>query len=268
MPRLFFDHEPDNWQELEDLTQQAFDEMGYESNRNHQLVTVRGTARIDVHAIRTSSSIPTIVLCECKYWDKPVDQNAILSFRTICQDAGAHYGLIISRKGFQPGAEASRNSTNVHLMNFAEFQNTFFDEWKTGAFTILARMRDQLLPIQRALAGYEKYGLELVDVSTFQGIDCFKKFAILLGWDNQYSSFFIGNEQFPTTIIDPRGDPLSISRVRVNSHREYLEIARQAVVENMERFQIPPIFFTQEGKPLSPKEMRKNFELYSVADSA
>src|SRR5262245_57201905 len=120
---LFYDHEPSSWQELEELTLQAFKEMGYESNRNYQLVTVRGTVRIDVHSIKTSSPIPTIVLCECKYWDKPVDQNAILSFRTICQDAGAHYGLIISRKGFQSGAAATRVSTNVHLMTFTEFQD-------------------------------------------------------------------------------------------------------------------------------------------------
>src|SRR5262245_40369946 len=126
MARLFFDHEPGSWQELEELTQQAFEEMGYESNRNYLLPTVRGTVRIDVHAIRTSSPIPTVVLCECKHWDKPIDQNAILSFRTICQDAGAHYGLIISKKGFQSGAETSRISTNVHLMSFSEFQDTFF----------------------------------------------------------------------------------------------------------------------------------------------
>lgn len=266
MPRLFFDQEPSNWQELEELTQQAFEEMGYESNRNHPLVTVRGTVRIDVHAVKTSSPIPTIVLCECKYWDKPIDQNAILSFRTICQDAGAHYGLIISRRGFQAGAEASRSSTNVHLMTFAGFQDTFFDEWKTGAFAMLARMRDQLLPVQRAIAGYQKYGLELVDGSAIQGIDCFNKFAILMGWDHGYSDYFIGDERFPATIVDPRGDPHKTVRITVNSHREYLEIARQAVVESIARFNLPPIYFTPEGKLVPLKNAQDNMKLYSPLD--
>jgi hypothetical protein len=263
MPRSFFDHEPTNWQELEQLIQQAFEEMGYESNRNYPLVTVRGTARIDVHAVRTSSPIPAIVLCECKYWDKPVDQNAILSFRTICQDAGAHYGLIISRRGFQVGAEASRSYTNVHLMNFAEFQDTFFDEWKHGALTMLTRMRDQLLPIQRAIEGNQKYGLDLVDELAIQGIDYFNKFAILMGWDHKYSDYFIEDKGFPAAIIDPRGDPLQIARVTVNSHREYLEIARQAVVENIARFNLPPIYFTPEGKLVPLKDALDRMKLYS-----
>jgi hypothetical protein len=229
MPRLFFDHEPNDWKELEELTQQAFEEMGYESNRDYPLVTVRGNARIDVHAVKTSSPIPAIVLCECKYWDKPVDQNTILSFRTICQDSGAHFGLIISRRGFQTGAETARSSTNVHLMNFTEFQDTFFNEWKTGAFTILSRMRDQLLPIQRAVAGYQKYGLDLVDGTSVQGIDCLNKFAIVMGWDHKFADYFIGNESFPATIIDPRGDPRHIQRVTIKSHREYLEIGNYPV---------------------------------------
>lgn len=265
MPR-FFDHEPSTWQELEELTLQAFDEMGYESTRNYALTTVRGTARIDVHAVRTSSPIPTIVLCECKYWDKPIEQNVVLSFRTICQDAGAHYGLIISRRGFQSGAEEFRNSTNVHLMDFTQFQETFFDEWKTGAFTLLARMRDQLLPILRASGGCRKYGLDLVDRSAVEGIDWFRKYAILFGADNQYSSFFIGSGHFPTTVIDPRGDPREIARIPVNSHRQYLEIARQALVENMERFQLPPIFFTSSGKAVPFEEMKKNYAPYAAAD--
>lgn len=248
MPRLFFDREPSSWQELEELTKQAFEEMGYVSERNYLLATVRGAVRIDVHAVKASGPIPTIVLCECKYWDTPISQNVVHGFRTVCQDVGAHYGLIISRKGFQSGAESSRTSTNVHLMNFSEFQETFFEEWKTGAFVMLVRMRDQLLPIQRALAGFQEYGLDLVSKSKVEGIDVFMKYAILLGWDKQYASFFIGSDTFPTTIIDPRGDPRRIKRIEVNSHREYLEIAREAVVENMVRFGLPEKYFSRSGK--------------------
>jgi restriction endonuclease Mrr len=118
----FFDREPNNWHQLEEMVQQAFAEMGYESNRAHKIQTVRGTVEIDVHAIKTSTPIPTIVLCECKYWDKPVPQHVVHTFRSVCSDAGAHFGLIISRRGFQSGAEISRTATNIHLMDFVEFQ--------------------------------------------------------------------------------------------------------------------------------------------------
>ena len=136
----FFDNVPETWQELEEMVQQAFAEMGYESSRNHKLKTVRGTVDIDVHAIKSSTPIPTVVLCECKHWDKPVPQNVIHGFRTVCSDAGAHFGLIISKKGFQPGAEETRTATNVHLMNFEEFQSTFFSEWRAGAMMMLANL--------------------------------------------------------------------------------------------------------------------------------
>jgi hypothetical protein len=122
----FFDKEPSSWQELEEMVCQVFTEMGYVSNRAYSLQTIRGAVEIDVHAIKTTTPIPTLVLCECKYWDKAVPQHIVHAFRSVCSDAGAHFGLIISRRDFQSGAENSRIATNVHLMDFVEFQGTFF----------------------------------------------------------------------------------------------------------------------------------------------
>jgi hypothetical protein len=87
-----------------------------------------------------------------------------------------------------------------------------------------------------------------------------------MGWDHNFSNYFIGDEQFPATIVDPRGDPRQIARITVNSHREYLEIARQAVVENIDRFNLPPIYFTREGKLVPLKDAQDNIKLYSTAD--
>ena len=66
MPNRFFDEEPSSWQDLEMMTELAFVEMGYESKRGFELETVRGNVQVDVHAVKHSSPIPTIVLCECK----------------------------------------------------------------------------------------------------------------------------------------------------------------------------------------------------------
>src|SRR5215813_8551028 len=122
MTNLIFDIEPVTWQELEGMVFQAFQEMGYETRRNREIATARGRVRIDVYAVKRSNPIPTIVLCECKYWNKAVDQNVIYSFRSVCADAGAHYGVVISKKGFQSGAVESREHTNIHLLTFKEFQ--------------------------------------------------------------------------------------------------------------------------------------------------
>lgn len=251
MAEKFFDSSPGSWQDLEQLVEQAFAEMGYESNRAHKLKTIRGTVEIDVHAIKRSTPIPTVVLCECKYWDKPVPQNVVHGFRTVCSDAGAHFGLIISKKGFQPGAEETRTATNVHLMNFEEFQCTFFEEWRIGATMILAKMRDQLLPILRAFSGFQEMGLDLIDEEKIKGVDVFHKYSIFFGADGAYREFFIGNEGFPATFNDPRGDPREIARITVHSHREYLQIAREAVVEGTKRFNLPAVYFSDTGQALN-----------------
>src|SRR5262245_21094884 len=140
--RLIFDTEPTTWQELEQLTAQAFDEMGYESKPHHQIQTVRGKVVIDVYAVKHSTPIPTVVLTECKYWNTAVNQGVVHAFGSICSDTGAHFGLIISKIGFQSGASETRTSTNIHLLNFAEFQETFFQEWRQGIFMRLAQMND------------------------------------------------------------------------------------------------------------------------------
>src|ERR1700730_16436453 len=144
MTDRIFDIEPVTWQELEGMVFQAFQEMGYDASSNHEIATARGKVRVDVYAVQRSNPIPTIVLCECKHWNKAVDQNVIYSFRSICSDAGAHYGLIVSKKGFQAGAHESREFTNIHLLDFVEFQNTFFDEWRSGVFMEFARLCDQV----------------------------------------------------------------------------------------------------------------------------
>lgn len=230
----------------------AFTEMGYESSQGCKIETVRGTVEIDVRAVKTTSPIPTLVLCECKYWNKMVPQSVVHGFRTVCSDAGAHFGLIISKKGFQSGADNSRTSTNVHLMNFEQFQETFFGEWKSGAFIMLARMYDQLLPIFRAAHGMVEGGLDLIDEAAVRGVDPFEKYSMFFGLGGQYSSYFIQQGEFPVTFSDPRGDPRIIKLVTVRSHREYLELAKAAVAECNKRFNLPEIYFSTAGDLLVP----------------
>lgn len=243
----FFDRNPENWQELETMVALAFTEMGYVSERAYKLETVRGTVEIDVYAVKRSTPIPTIVLCECKHWDKPVPQNVVHSFRSVCADSGAHFGLIISRRGFQRGAEASRLATNVHLMDFSDFQTTFFEEWKSGVFMRLVRMRDHLLPIFRGAAGFKKYGTDLIDEKELKGVYPFRKYSIFFGLDGGYSNFFINRQPFPATFNDPRGDPRAISKVTANTYREYLDIATQALVEATLHFGLPNTYFDNRG---------------------
>jgi restriction endonuclease len=216
MDNLFFDTEPQTWQELEELVCQAFIEMGYEIHRNKNITTVRGAAKIDVHATKKSTPIPTVTLVECKYWDKAVDQNVIYSFRSICADAGAHYGLIISKSGFQSGARESREFTNINLLNFREFQHTYFEEWRNSVFMQFAMMSDKL----RAHVPFH---------DTDRILRAFKKYTMLYAGDGSYTEFFIKRGAFPVTMTDPRCDPSDLGQITISSPREYLEIGKQAI---------------------------------------
>ena len=245
MNHRFFDDEPRDWRELEKLVALAFHEMRYEVHQDYELTTVRGKVRVDVFAINRLTPLPTIVICECKYWAKKVSQNVIHSFRTVCADSGSHFGVIVSKKGFQIGAEESRNSTNVHLLDFTQFQETFFQEWKTGAFMMMTAMRSQLLPIFRAQTGRSENGLDVVAKSSLEGVNSFEKYSVFFGLDGSYADYFIHNRLFPQSIPDPRGDPRVLSRVLVHSHREYLEIAKEGTLFATKHFGLPDQFIRE-----------------------
>ena len=213
MSYRIFDHEPEDWQQLEEMVKTAFAEMGYESHRNHSVDTVRGKVDIDVFATDCRTSIPTTVICECKYWNKPVNQQVIYAFRSICSDIGAHYGLVISKVGFQSGANETREATNVHLLNFMQFQEKFFGKWREGVFIEIVKMRDGFLP-----AFYR--GTEIFDKA-------FKKYELF----EKVSDHFIMNKSFPITVVDPRGDITQVEEMKINSHRHFFNIVKEAYEE-------------------------------------
>lgn len=70
-----------------------------------------------------------MTIFECKYWKSAVPQTVVHSFRAVVADSGAHLGLIVSRSGFQPGAEVAASFSNVELVNWSEFQRLFAERW-------------------------------------------------------------------------------------------------------------------------------------------
>ena len=117
---------------------------------------------------------------------------------------------------------------------------------------ILAMMSDQLLPIWRAVLGLQENGLALINKKAIEQVDAFDKYSWFFGVDGAFSDFFIQHGSFPATINDPRGDPRKIVQVTVRSHREYIEIAREAVTEATKRFDLPTIYVSGRGEILYP----------------
>lgn len=209
MTNKIYNHKPKTWQQLEDMVYLAFIEMGYISHKSHSYKTIRGRVAVDVIAVDKITPIPTTILCECKYWNKPVNQQIIYAFRSVCLDIGAHYGLVISKKGFQCGAEQTRQNTNVHLLNFEQFQNKFFDKWRESIFMEIVKMRDAFLP--------KLYRDEKLTKKAFLKYALFEK----------VSDHFIFNKKFPIVIVDPRDNINSTKKIIVKSHRHFFEIAKK-----------------------------------------
>lgn len=163
--------------------------------------------------------------------NNPVNQNIVYSFRSICTDIGAHYGLIISKKGFQSGAEETRKATNIHLLNFEQFQETFYEEWKHGVMIKFAKMYDRLIPLMPINPDSP------IDWKKHNPSKVYEKYSIFWG-ENRYDNVFMDNIPFPIEITDPRGEPNNLSKIKITTPREYFEIGKSACSDACKFFDI------------------------------
>ncbi|MCG8435803.1 MAG: restriction endonuclease [Gammaproteobacteria bacterium] len=152
-PRRMFDHEPETWQQLQELVAQLFRECGAEAEVGRTVEGVRGKKEIDVYVDDNYITPRSIYLCECKFWRDQVSQDVVHSFRTVVQDIGASRGFIISKAGFQAGCwEAAKNS-NVELLTFEELQEQFFERWLEAYCETFVPFSDPLFPYWNPAGG-------------------------------------------------------------------------------------------------------------------
>jgi len=141
-----FDHEPADWPELQDRVAQLFSELGCDVKVCERVKLVRGEKEIDVAVRDPETTPPSVYLCECKLWSRPIPQEVIHSFRTVLSDFGAHRGFIISRAGFQAGAKEAVKNTNLDLVTFEELDSLFFDRWRIAMGKKYLPHADRLFP--------------------------------------------------------------------------------------------------------------------------
>jgi hypothetical protein len=128
-PRVIEEQPGQDWRDLQQCVAAILRECGLDSEVGRSLGLSRGVAEIDVYALDATTTPPVVCLCECKRWRKRVPQAEVQAFRTIVSDAGAHFGLFISAKGFQSGAFEVVRYTNVHLLDWQGFQDLFLERW-------------------------------------------------------------------------------------------------------------------------------------------
>lgn len=119
---------PGDWIDLQNQVARLFNEAGYHAESPKIISLVRGKKEVDVF-VRANHEILNTLICECKYWNKPIPEETVHSFRTVVADSGSMLGIIISKVGFQKGAKEAAEKSNVILKTWEEFQQMLLLPW-------------------------------------------------------------------------------------------------------------------------------------------
>ena len=128
-------HIPDSWQALQTEVGRILSECGFSIEVERKIQSARGTVEIDVYAEETVRGRKYAIACECKHWKSRIPQTVVHGFRTVVQEIGANIGYIVSMEGFQSGALAAGDCTNLKLVTWQEFQDIFEESWLEEFFT-------------------------------------------------------------------------------------------------------------------------------------
>lgn len=133
-----------DWKDLQDKVADLFREMGYEVHSPHVVQHVRGSKEVDVYVRDPRTSVPHVILIECKHWGSNLPQDTVHGFRTVMADCGANTGIIVGSTGFQSGAEEAVAYTNIELRTWESLQRAFGNEW-------FLRQKERLAPLDAKL---------------------------------------------------------------------------------------------------------------------
>jgi hypothetical protein len=126
---------PDSWQALQIDVGRILKECGFDVEVEKKIQSARGAVELDVYAEEMVRGRKYAIACECKYWKSRIPQNVVHGFRTVVQEIGANIGYIVSMEGFQSGAVAAGDLTNLKLVTWQEFQDLFEESWFEEYFT-------------------------------------------------------------------------------------------------------------------------------------
>ena len=124
---------PSSWHDLQDKVCKYLNQAGYNAVSPKTIDLVRGKAEVDVFATADDEMLKQFI-CECKYWDTPVPQEKIHAFRSVVQDSGSMFGIMISKSGFQHGAIEAARCSNVILKDWQGFIDMLAMKWLNNRF--------------------------------------------------------------------------------------------------------------------------------------
>jgi Restriction endonuclease len=105
-----------HWEQYQHQVAGLLRELGFSTAVNDLITGANGAVHeIDVSARRTLAGIDLLWVVECKLWNRAIPKEKVATLQSIVADIGADRGLLISEKGFQPGAHEMAKSKNITL---------------------------------------------------------------------------------------------------------------------------------------------------------
>ena len=232
---MIFDTEPNSWSELQNFVGQMFMECGFHTEISKVVELVRGKKEIDVFTQDVKSEYKPYILIECKFWNKPVSQETIHSFRTVVNDFGANLGFIVSKNGFQSGSYDAVKNTNIRLVSLKELETEYYEKWKQG-------MTERYMPFADILFPYWDYPGKMprdggpIDFDKQQLVHSAYRPVCSLGPGDRMLNGF--NRDYPITvpIIDNNLNQIGVETI--SSDRQYFDFVERNKDKALKHFKI------------------------------
>lgn len=241
-----FKNQPSDWKDLQVKVAQILNDIGFDTEIEMDIDTVRGKVNIDVYAENNRENPNTIIIAECKNWSKNVPKSIVHSFRTVINDYGANFGFIISKMGFQEGAYEAIKKSNVQLFDWEEFQEYFKIKWLENIIKSLDRIGKPLWYFTTPMQDFYYEELEkLPEEKKIKFFELIRKYSEFSFYSNKdyYLNYFTGEIEFLDQAIEQRKDTLP---VEINSYSDYFYFIKNYCEEGIK--QIDEIFGKQIRK--------------------
>ncbi|HUW06891.1 MAG TPA: restriction endonuclease [Williamwhitmania sp.] len=234
---MIFNSEPKTWQELQTYVGKIFKECGFETEISKVVDLVRGHKEIDVFAKDIESEYQPIVLVECKFWNNPIPQEIIHSFRTVMNDFGANLGFIVSKIGFQAGSFQAVENTNIKLVDLIELEKVYYRRWLKTMPKKYLDIADKLFPYWDPSGGRMPTSREKFSWDNCKLVhDAYKHICSIGPWDLEESNYH--QRKFPMTIPIIDDNLKQIGSQVINTYREYFDAVERDKDKALKHFKI------------------------------
>jgi len=111
------------WQRYQHDAAEIFRELGFSVEVDKTVSGVRATHKVDIFVEFRQWGLHNRWVVECKFTKRPVTKSVIETLKSIVTDVGADRGLVLCETGFQKGAKAAAQLTNITLTSISSLKS-------------------------------------------------------------------------------------------------------------------------------------------------